>query len=191
MKLKKILAYSVLVLTVCVIAKQAINAADATVKASIENIKTKVKQNENVTFDVYLDSGKGNKLSGATAVIEYSPESLKYDDKASSVPSEKCKDKGYKLNQSLNTKDDKKNGVVHISRILIEKDDKLPSGSFCFGTFVFKAKLSGFWSFLPWVNSKASIKLGDAKLWEMVGPGKKYSLEQSAGQSANSISITH
>ncbi len=193
MKKIKISAISVIIFIVVgtIICKTAAAAELVPVQIKLKNIDKKVKNNKYIQADIVADAGKDNKISGMTVIVDYSESTLEYDAKASAGPSEKCKAMGYKFNQALAAKNDSKKGTISISKVIIDRDENLPSGEFCFGTLVFKTKLNGFWSFLPWINSTATITKAKESDWEIVGPGKKYKLAVDSDSSSGKITITH
>lgn len=188
-KLNDILAI-VFVCTVFISLSTKISAATRPVQTKLISSQDKVKNKSPYHVDIFLDTKGEHKLSGVTAVIKYPP-ALEYNEKESSKPSKECENSNYKLNQTLNIKDDKKAGILTITRVLIDRDENLPSGYFCFGTVAFTSKLSGFWSFLPWVNSSGTVALGDASMWEIVGPGEKFVAEPDTNASSVKITVTH
>lgn len=166
-------------------------AQEVAVTARLVGAANSIKNGDPFYVDIMLDTGAGNRISGTTAVLSYPSNALIFDKEASLAPSDTCRAAGYKLNQLLSTKDDPKEGKIALTRVLIDRDENLPSGSFCFGTVAFKAKMSGFWSFLPWVKRTGTVRLDNLNDWETVGPGNAYAVLEDSSSSGIDITVTH
>jgi len=161
------------------------------VATSLQGSAAKVKDKSEYHVDIFVDSGENNKLSGTTAVLTYPQDALIFDKEASVDASPECEERGFKLNQLLNVKDDPKTGTLTITRVLIERDENLPSGEFCFGTLAFTTQMKGFWSFLPWVTRSGTVELSAPDDWELVGPGNTYVANHDQAASSVDITVTH
>lgn len=93
-----------------------------------------------------------------------------------------CTNNGYKLNEVLNAKTDEQ-GELKITRVAIEKDENLPSGTFCLGTITFKSKA-------PLKTSTAAlITFTKLNKWEIVGPLGSYKPELDKVNSQLEVSL--
>lgn len=156
----------------------AMKTSTSKIQPSFDKNNITAKQNGTFEMNVFLDSGESAKVSAATVFVKYPSDIVEYVENSSSQPNEECKNSNYKLNQTLGANDDKKQGVLKITKVLIATDDQLPSGNFCFTTLTFKAK-SSFWFIIPWFKRSGGIGLADVNNWQIVGPTGVMSVNQS------------
>lgn len=147
-------------------------------------------QNDTTEVNIFLKSQAGDKVSGATIFINYSPHILEYLETAASQPNDECTKKNYALNQTLSTKNDKKKGIVEITKVLIAQDSELPSGEFCLETLTFKAK-SSFWFIIPWFKRSGTISFSDTDNWQTVGPDNQYTFSEKSAKQTVSVTVTN